>query len=143
MSSIVFAAPNINGHEFCNNLIEKAKNNVPDLLTLAFGVWDGSLSELESRYLISKNYEKEIKEFSFCFGDLIGLSDIISEVFGNTQAKLVPYCDFETGKTYLTVNLPMGDNVKESFEKYEKVKDLWMEKVNPKTITKVFIDLVD
>ena len=58
MSSIAFATPNINGHEFCNNLIEKAKNNVPDLLTLAFGVWDGSLSELESRYLISKNYEK-------------------------------------------------------------------------------------
>ena len=65
MSSIAFAAPNINGHEFCNNLIEKAKNNVPDLLTLAFGVWDGSLSELESRYLISKNYEKEIKENVF------------------------------------------------------------------------------
>ena len=60
MSSIAFAAPNINGHEFCNNLIEKAKNNVPDLLTLAFGVWDGSLSELESRYLISKNYEAKI-----------------------------------------------------------------------------------
>lgn len=126
------------GDKFCGN-------NFVLNISKSFNAWSYATlpRELMRYFHIQKEDKDIISEFKDCFSDLIELGKILHEEFQLEQIELKPYYDIETKNTYLTVNVPLDDdNPKESFEKYDMVKNLWLDKINPKTLKKVFIDLV-
>ena len=104
-----------------------------------FGEMDNKIAALKEKYFVDID-KKILKNFSSCFDDLVSLSNIICKIFQSEKAKLTVVKD--EGNSYLVVQLPCSEDVEDSYNKFEEVKNIWFEKANQKTLNKVLVDLV-
>lgn len=122
------------------NTLYKAKN---DFLTiLKFDGWTDSLVALKEKYFVNVADEKNLKDYSDCFDDLVNLQDIICDVFKCCKPTLKIYTDAEDGETFLKVCVPLNKGSKNNYRDYESVCEKWFKIASQDTIDKVIIDLV-